>query len=278
MNGRYAFALQIALPCELTHDQHMALAEDFVEATMHDKPLLLVKHEPVTDGQPQPHLHILVGARTEDGIVRGPEKHFRRYNAEHPHLGGAQKDRFWNTSQAPRQLRMAFGDLANYHLERSGVEARIDPRSLRKQGIERDRVSWEHPVRPDEATRHREQAQAAQAWEQRKAYKGLGAVQAIPREEFVLLVRQWTRDYDRGQQLPRVSLAEAHAWTTREQGRVVHEHAAVEQRLAQVERGMAGELRAHELLALTRPPVQEEAVTPGLRARIFEDEHPGYRY
>jgi hypothetical protein len=51
--GRYAYVLQFSLPRSLTHEQQMALKDDFIEATMPDKPLLWVKHEPVgLDGHP----------------------------------------------------------------------------------------------------------------------------------------------------------------------------------------------------------------------------------
>src|SRR6266436_5463335 len=45
VNGRYAYVLQFSLPRSLTHAQQMALKDDFIDATMHDKPLLWVKHE-----------------------------------------------------------------------------------------------------------------------------------------------------------------------------------------------------------------------------------------
>ena len=284
MNGQYAIALQIALPCELSHEQQMRLAQDFLEATMPRNPYLVVKHEPVTDGQAQPHLHILVGPRLDDGIARSPEQHFRRYNPEHPARGGAPKDRFWNQRQAPRQLRMAFSDLANYHLERAGVIERIDPRKLQDRGITRSRIQWEkdetgaHKIlhRPSAATLAKEQAKAAATWEQRKLYKGLGTVHDIPREEMVLLVRQWTREYERGHQLPRVSTTEVIAWYEKEAQRVAQEQEALAHRLTQLERAQRGELRAHELHAVLHSG--DQPVRQGLRARIFEDELPGYRY
>jgi hypothetical protein len=279
VGGRYAYVLQMSLPRSLTHDQQMALKDDFIEATLHDKSLLWVKHAPVAlDGQPNPHLHIMFSARINDGIERDPQRTFARYNRASPEEGGCLKDRFWNEKGALTQMRMAYTDVSNFHLELAGVQERIDPRSLRDQGIDRPsfgKASRGHTLSRDvEAEQHK----AAEAWEQRKAYKDISDVQAIPREEFVLLVRQWTRDYDRGQQLPRVSHAEVQTWTSREQTRLATEHAAVDHQLAQVERGLAGKLRAHELLALTRHQTQEEPVTPGLRARIFEDDHPGYRY
>lgn len=236
VNGQYAIALQIALPRELSHEQHMALARDFLDATMHDKPYLLVKHEPFRDGQPQPHLHIVVGPRIEDGIRRSVLQQFRRYNSQHPERGGAQKDRFWNQRQAPQRLREAFADLANSHLERAGVETRIDPRSLRKQGIERDRISWQTTDRPDATTRAREQQQAAVAWEQRKASKDLGDIRAMSREAFVLQVQQWTRDYEPGREVPRSSREVVRAYEHREARRLHREGQQQEREVARLAR------------------------------------------
>jgi hypothetical protein len=278
-NRYHAVMLQFSLPKEMTHAQHLALTHDFIEATMSDKTLLWVKHEPLDTftHEPQPHIHMLLSARTVDGIARDEQQTFQRWNREEPARGGCEKDLFWSRRQAVEQLRHAFTDLTNFHAEKLGLDMRIDSRSLRRRDIDR-KPMYKEEDRPNRVVLEAEQHKAAQAWEQRKVYKGLGEVQAIPREEFVLLVRQWTRDYDRGQQLPRVSLTEVQAWTTEEQTRLAQRQQGVDHQLAQVERGLAGELRAHELLALTPRPRQEEPVTPGLRARIFEDDHPGYRY
>jgi MobA/MobL family len=252
VNGQYAIALQIALPRELTHEQHLALAQDFVDAVMHDKPYLLVKHEPVHNGQAQPHLHILMSPRRLDGIDRSAVEHFRRYNPAHPEQGGAQKDRFWNQRQAPHRLRQAFSDLANYHLEGAGADARIDPRSLRKQGIERERISWNNPTTIDAATRMKEQAQAAASWERRKAYKGLGDIQAIPREEYVLLVRQWTRTYEPGRAVPPSSAEDVAAHQARERERLAQEAQELQQNIRTLETYIATVQRSRVRPAIGR--------------------------
>ena len=235
-NGQYAIALQIALPRELTHAQHMALAEDFVEAVMHDKPYLLVKHEPVHEGQAQPHLHILMSPRQVDGIERAEFHHFRRYNPDHPERGGAPKDRFWNQRQAPQKVREAFSDLANRQLELTGAEERIDPRSLRKRGIERERISWKNQVALDPATKAHEQTQAVASWEARKAHKGIDDIHAIPREEFVLLVRQWTREYALGKQLEPSPPEVVQAWLARERERLQAAEITLEGEISQLTR------------------------------------------
>ncbi|MCI3049250.1 hypothetical protein ML378_26340, partial [Escherichia coli] len=42
--------------------------------------------------QNQPHAHIMMSQRVNDGIERTPEQYFRRYNARYPERGGAKKD------------------------------------------------------------------------------------------------------------------------------------------------------------------------------------------
>jgi hypothetical protein len=264
--GPYAIAFQIALPRELTHEQHLNFAQDFADALMHNKAYLIVKHEPVKDGQPQPHLHVLMGLRNEDDIARKASKHFQRWNAAHPELGGAQKDRFWNQRQAPGLVRHAITDLGNFHMELAGIERRIDPRSLRKQGIERDRISWNNPATLDDSTIAREQAQAIESWTHRKAYKGISDVSTIPREEFVLLVRQWTREYAPGTALPRADPSEVAAYRARKIAR-----------LAQQQADIAVKIRLHtrHLHRLTPQPGRapgEHARGGGYRVKLYEEE------
>ena len=217
VGGRYAYVVQMSLPRSLTHTQQMALKDDFLEATMHDKALLWVKHEPLAlDGHPNPHLHIMLSARMVDTYPRTAPQTFARFNRNDPVRGGWEKDRFWNERGALRQLRMAFADLTNFHLERAGSEERIDPRRLRDQGIERPsfgKASRGKTFERDVAT---EQARARAAWEQRKAFKDIGDIRDISREEFVLLVREWTRDYERGAALPRSSREVVEAYETRQ--------------------------------------------------------------
>ena len=82
-NGRYATTWQLALPKELTREEQVTMARDFLATHLADKPTLWVMHDPVNaQGEHQPHIHVLFSERTNDGIERGgPAQHFRRYNA-----------------------------------------------------------------------------------------------------------------------------------------------------------------------------------------------------
>jgi transposase-like protein len=297
INGQYAYVLQFSLPRSLTHAQQMALAEDFLSATMPDKPLLWVKHEPVAlDGQPNPHLHVMLSGRMMDDIARSPSQFFARFNPDHPERGGARKDRFWVDRVAPRQLRMAFTDITNYHLERADVSERLDPRRLSEQGI--DRPSFGKASRGQTLDRDiaAEQAKATLAWEQRKGFKGIANVHTIPREAFVLQVRQWMRSYERGTAIPTASAEVVKQIQDRTVTRLTAElrtleklqaalkiERAIEERYAAMGkvRPQPGVERMEKLLASVGDPGaarRRPAVTKALQAvlkRLGHDDHTG---
>jgi hypothetical protein len=178
VNGRWATALQLALPRELSLPQHIALADDFVQTILKDHPSLYVLHEPTSkvDGLSQPHIHVLFSERTIDGISRTDAEFFRRYNPQHPERGGAKKDPFFTQRRAVDRLRDAYADLTNYHLERAGHDARIDPRSLKERGISREASTQTNTNRTFETSPVRqtdqEHLQAVQWWERRKEKQG----------------------------------------------------------------------------------------------------------
>lgn len=250
--GPYAIAFQISLPRILSHAQQGALAEDIADALMADKPYLLVKHEPITRGEANPHIHILMGLRNEDGIAREEAQYFRRWNREEPERGGAQKDRFWNQRQTPRVVRQGITDLANFYLELTGTDERIDPRSLRKQGIERERLGWNNRGTLDPTTLAQEQRQAAAAWEQRKAYKEIDNIITIPREDYVYLVRQWTRNAPAGTALPTSSSDAVTAYHERERARLAQEAQALRQDIRTLETYVATVQRSRPRIAIGR--------------------------
>jgi hypothetical protein len=138
-NGRLYTELEIALPRELSHADQAALARSFIASqigTEHPCSWALhVSH--ALDGGEQPHAHVMFSERTHDGIARGPDLFFRRANPAAPALGGAAKDPAWNHRDKVEELRVAWAETANRALERAGLEARIDHRSLEAQGIDR---------------------------------------------------------------------------------------------------------------------------------------------
>src|SRR5262249_19756944 len=72
---------KITLPQELSPRQNMALMRDLVATIAGERlPITYAFHCPPTmDGtQAQPHLHLLISGRQEDGIVRTPAQHFKK--------------------------------------------------------------------------------------------------------------------------------------------------------------------------------------------------------
>lgn len=173
-NGRWATALQAAFPRELSHEQHLVLARDFISYVLKDKVALWVKHEPTThtsDGLSQPHIHVLFSERSLDEHSRSHEQFFKQYNPTHPETGGAQKDRFFSQRRSVDRLREAWADLSNSHLQRAGSEARIDPRSLKERGFDREPRPKTYPHRSEPTSPLREKDKehllAVHRWQER---------------------------------------------------------------------------------------------------------------
>ena len=68
--------------------------------------------------------------RPNDGIERGKEQWFKRYNAKAPEKGGTQKSRAAMPQAWLEDTRKAWAREANAALERAGRGERIDHRSL----------------------------------------------------------------------------------------------------------------------------------------------------
>ena len=119
-----AHSFDIALPCELTLEQNIFLARDFVGEQFTRKGYAVdwAIHSPDLRGDSRNiHLHVLVPLRKIEGDTF------------------SKKDRY-NRSQLRQQIinwRKAWAGLVNRHLKRYGHSASIDERSLRAQGIAR---------------------------------------------------------------------------------------------------------------------------------------------
>ena len=92
-------------------------------------PYTLAIHRGGPDGE-NPHAHLMISERANDGIERGGEQWFRRYNAKAPEKGGAKKSRTMMSREWVKDTREAWAREANKALERAGRGERIDHRSL----------------------------------------------------------------------------------------------------------------------------------------------------
>jgi hypothetical protein len=189
---------KIALPQELSHRENMALTRDLIRAIAGDAlPITYAFHAPRTldDRAQQPHLHLLLSSRRNDGLSRTAPQYFRRYNPQHPERGGARKAERLRQLGAVKDHRVVITDVINLHLERAGREARVHPETLERQGIARQpepkllpsesreyreagkvspRMQEVLEVRAQrQQTRAEEQASARTYWEARKEALGL---------------------------------------------------------------------------------------------------------
>ena len=148
-NGSSYREIEIALPRELTPQQRKDLVQVFVEQELgehHAYTWAIHTPKASIEGGEQPHAHIMYSERIQDGIERGPDQFFKRYNPKQPERGGCQKS---NTTKSAEQrktelveLRERFADLQNAFLEEYGHTDRVDHRSLADQGI--DRIPEKH--------------------------------------------------------------------------------------------------------------------------------------
>ncbi len=138
-NGATYREIEIALPRELNPDQRQALVLDFIRQEIGERHAhQWAIHNPgaaLARGE-QPHAHLMYSERTVDGIERGAEQYFKRYNRTHPELGGCRKDSA-GTEERLLETRQRWAEVQNAHLQQHGHAARVDHRSLADRGIER---------------------------------------------------------------------------------------------------------------------------------------------
>ncbi len=111
--------VMIALPAELSHSQKEALAREYVQAEFVSQGMIADIGYHDFDSH-NPHAHIMLTMRDVDQD------------------GFGKKRREWNQRQALDRHRQAWEEYANRALERAGFEERIDHRSLKEQGLERE--------------------------------------------------------------------------------------------------------------------------------------------
>lgn len=144
-NGCTYREIEIALPRELKPEQRLELVRDFVRQEIGDRHAYqFAIHNPkaAIAGGEQPHAHIMFSERLNDGIHRDPQQYFKRANTKEPERGGAKKARFGETPTERKEYLVAqrerWADLQNKYLERYQHTDRVDARSLKAQGIERE--------------------------------------------------------------------------------------------------------------------------------------------
>jgi ATP-dependent exoDNAse (exonuclease V) alpha subunit len=156
VDAQLAREIEITLPRELSKDQQVELVRQFVRDQFISQGMVadIAIHRPeASDGKEQPHAHILLTLRRLDGasptgfaatkerdwneredIARTVAEARKRFNdtglpADHEALEAAEALRNVNL------WRKAWAEYANRALADAGSDARIDHRTLEKQGI-----------------------------------------------------------------------------------------------------------------------------------------------
>ena len=143
-NGNTYREYELALPRELEPKARVALVERFANQELGtSRPYSWAIHNcTASDGREQPHVHLMFSDRQQDGIERGPEQFFKRYNAKNPERGGARKFSYGadkaEAALAYEGIRERWAKIQNLALEHAGSLARVDHRSLANQGITRE--------------------------------------------------------------------------------------------------------------------------------------------
>jgi hypothetical protein len=132
--------LEVALPRELAPEERLDLVREIIKRTCgsaHAYEWAIHCPKAAIEGGEQPHLHLMYSERVQDGIDRDPAQYFRRYNAKAPERGGCRKDSA-GTKTRLLETRQMVAEAINRHLERAGMDGRVDHRSLWERGINRE--------------------------------------------------------------------------------------------------------------------------------------------
>ena len=138
-NGRLYISADFALPRSLDIEDQVELAHAFAQDLTADERLpytLAIHAGKAVDGQDHnPHAHIMISERQNDGIPRDRHQWCRRANREHPDRGGAPKSRTFHGREWMEHARERWAALTNAALERNGRHERVDHRSYARQGV-----------------------------------------------------------------------------------------------------------------------------------------------
>ena len=140
-NGSLFREVEFALPVELSRQNQIALAESFAkELSKGELPYSMAVHR---GKESNPHCHLILSERVNDGIPRPAATWFKRAanKGKAPETGGARKSAIGKNAASRKawleSTRAMWAERANQALEQAGQTARIDHRTLEAQGIDR---------------------------------------------------------------------------------------------------------------------------------------------
>ncbi|MFA5962474.1 MAG: Ti-type conjugative transfer relaxase TraA [Sphingomonas sp.] len=130
IDAQLAREIEFAIPREMTREQGIELARDFVRGEFVDRGMIAdlnVHWDIGADGLAKPHAHVMLTMREvgEDGF--------------------GKKNRDWNRTDLLEKWRERWSEHVNERLAELDIDARIDHRSLEAQGIE---LEPQHKIGP----------------------------------------------------------------------------------------------------------------------------------
>ena len=144
-NAQLAREVEISLPVELTAEQNLTLAREFVKSTFVDKGMCadLCVHDK-NDGNPHAHILLTMRPIEQDGSwgAKSKKEYILDKNGERIRLpSGEYKSRKinttdWNEQSKAEEWRSAWEFFQNSALERYGHSERVDHRSYERQGLD----------------------------------------------------------------------------------------------------------------------------------------------
>ena len=126
---------ELNIPNELSYEQGVKLVQDFVKTEIgNSHPYSFAIHESHNkDGEKNLHCHLMFSERELDGINRELPKFFKQAYTKKPEIGGAKRNRKWQTKEQLLHIRKSWEILSNQALEKNGFEERVSCESLKKQ-------------------------------------------------------------------------------------------------------------------------------------------------
>jgi hypothetical protein len=136
-NGRLYKEVEFSLMKEIPLDKQMNSVRLFVKDCTKGEslPYTLAIHKGKDEN---PHCHLMISERINDGVHRSKEKYFKRYNGKKIEEGGAKKSEVLKPKEWLRTIREKWEHHCNNMLERAGLSERVSCKSLSEQGVERE--------------------------------------------------------------------------------------------------------------------------------------------
>lgn len=146
-NGRLFKEVEFALPIELNPAKRLALAREFALALTTDidggnLPFAMAIHRGSSKTTPNltfyadkdlnPHCHLLISERINDGDERTPDTWFKRHGK---HQGGARKTDKLKPAEWLQKTRELWAEICTRHLQEAGFKQGVDHRSYQARGI-----------------------------------------------------------------------------------------------------------------------------------------------